>query len=498
MRLIPALSVLMLLLCSPALAESHSDEVSSRIDALFDHLEEHQLFRGAALVADGGLPVYTTARGLADEAWNIPNGVDTRYRIASLSKQFAAVVALQLADEGRLSLGDPLATHLGELPEAWSGKVAVWHLLNQTSGIPDYTLLPGYREGLSTQRFTREEFLQLICGDSLFAETRFEPGSDWEYSNTNYFLLGVLIDRVTGASYEDELKRRILTPLEMHDSGIYDSREPVPMLAEGYELSYEGKVERPAHSEFSPKSVPSGGIYSTVRDMLKWCAALNEGALLTPAMDEVFTTPTLYISDDMGYACGQWCEPRESPYGERVKLFSHGGSTTGMSTWLLRAPSDGRCVVLLHNGGSGREMFLEQVALTALEILEGGEGELPPLDLVGPLASTYLNHPDSLLDHYRLLKEKHREVYDFRPEQLSMIGQLLVQRVGDRETAAAVFRLNVEEYPDAPLAHRDLGDFLLEEGVQEQALEHLLRARELTVEPDEELDAMISRASAGG
>ena len=79
-----------------------------------------------------------------------------------------------------------------------------------------------------------------------------------------------------------------------------------------------------------------------------------------------------------------------------------------------------------------------------------------------------------------------------------MIGQLLVQRVGDRETAAAVFRLNVEEYPDAPLAHRDLGDFLLEEGVQEQALEHLLRARELTVEPDEELDAMISRASAGG
>lgn len=179
MRFACAFLPLIVLSCSLAFAESQeADATSAKMDALFDRLEAHGLFRGAALVADGGEPVYTTARGLADEAWAIPNSVDARYRIASLSKQFAAVVILQLVEEGHLSLHDPLAAYLGGLPESWSGRVTVRDLLSQTSGIPDYTLLREYRDGLSTQRFTREEFLQLICGDPLFADLHFEPGSD--------------------------------------------------------------------------------------------------------------------------------------------------------------------------------------------------------------------------------------------------------------------------------------------------------------------------------
>jgi len=95
------------------------------------------------------------------------------------------------------------------------------------------------------------------------------------------------------------------------------------------------------------------------------------------------------------------------------------------------------------------------------------------------------------------LKEKHEEIYDFRPEQLSMIGQLLIERVGDRETASTMFRLNVEEHPGSPLAHRDLGCLLLEGGLPEQALEHLLRAQGLNPEPDTELEALIARARTG-
>ncbi len=497
-RLTQVLLAMTLLFGLSACAElRRGDQVHARLDALFDRLEKHQLFRGAALVSDGGTVVYATARGLANEEWGIPNAIDTRYRILSLSKQFAAVVVLQLAGEGRLSLDDPLAAHLSGLPDAWSGEVTVRHLLNQTTGIPDYVLLPDYMDVVSKRRFTREEFLRLVCDDSLFSTLHFAPGEKWEYSNTNYLLLGVLAETVAGVSYEDLVEQRIFVPLGMHDSGVYDSLKPVPKLAEGYELAYTGEVERAAHSEFSPKSVPSGGLYSTVGDLLKWSEALREGRLLSPGMQEVFTTPSRVSDGDLGYACGQWREFRDTPGGGRVEIFSHGGSLMGMSTWLLRVPAEDRSVVLLHNGGGAREGLLEQVALATLDILDGGQGELPLLDLLAPLASTYFNHPESLLDHYRLLKEKHREVYDFSPKQLSQIGRLLIGRLGDRETAAVLFRLNVEEHPDSPLAHRDLGGVLLEGGSPGRALVHLLRAKELGPEPDAELEELIARARAG-
>lgn len=472
-------------------------ETSARLDALFARLDEHRLFRGAALVSDGGQVVYTTARGPADEAWGIPNTVDTRHLILSLSKQFAAVLVLQLAGEGRLSLEDPLQAHLTGLPEAWSGKVTANHLLSQTSGIPDYVLLPDYEEVTGKKRFTREEFFRLICGDPLFTSLGFTPGEKWEYSNTNYFLLGILAETVAGLSYEELVERRIFAPLEMHDSGVYDSRKVVPMLAEGHQLTYSGEVQRPAHTEFSPKSVPSGGLYSTAHDLLKWSAALRDGRLLTPAMQEVFITPTHFVEGDTGYVCGQWREFRTTPGGARVEIFSHGGSATGMSSWLLRVPAEDRCIVLLHNGGSAYETVLEQVALAILDVLDGGQGELPPLDLIGPLAGTYLNDRKSLFEHYRLLKEHHGDIYDFGPKQLSTIGRVLIERVGDRDTALALFRLNVEEHPDSPLTHRDLGGLLLEDGFPGQALPHLLRTRELSPEPDAELDAWIAKARAG-
>ena len=473
-----------------------SNGATTRLDALFDRLDEHLLFRGAALVSDGGRIVYSTARGRANEEWGIPNTLGTRYRIASLSKQFTAVVVLQLADEGHLSLDDTVAAHLSGLPEAWANKVTVNHLLNQTTGIPDYTLLPDYLDVLSKRRFTRDEFFRLICSDSLFSTLRFAPGENWEYSNTNYFLLGVLAETVAGVSVEDLLEQRIFNPLEMRDSGVFDSLKTVSMLAEGYNLTYTSEVERAAHSEFSPKSVPSGGLYSTVRDLLKWSAALRDGRLLSPAMQEVFTTRTHPVDGQTGYVCGQWREFRETPGNDRVTVLSHGGSIMGMSTWLTRVPAQDRCVVLLHNGGSSSEGMLEQVALAALDILDGGQGEIPPIDLIGPLGSTYFNHRESLFDHYHLLKENHREIYNFSPEQLSMMGRVLIDRLGDRDTAAALFRLNVEEHPDSPLAHWDLGRLLVEDGFPERAMAHLLRARELTPEPSAELEALIARAGA--
>ena len=128
-----------------------SDLAEQRLEHLFDWLDAHQLFQGAVLVADAGEVVFCDAYGLANREWKIPNTPDTRHRIASLSKQFTAVVVLQLADEGRLSLDDTLAVHLDGLPDRWARRVTVHQLLDQTSGIPNYTLLPDYTDSIGRE-----------------------------------------------------------------------------------------------------------------------------------------------------------------------------------------------------------------------------------------------------------------------------------------------------------------------------------------------------------
>ena len=481
------------LLFSVEVAAAYAVEANP-IDEVFEYLEDNNLYNGVALVMNGGEVVCERTMGYANFEWGIPNTLDTRFKIGSISKQFTAVLALMLVEEDRLSLSDPVGKYLPELGRPWAGRVTIHHMLCQTSGIPNYTLLEGYLDGIDKKRFTRDEFLALLVADSLMNSRHFEPGSTFDYSNTNYFFMGIIIERVAGKPFEEVLREKILDPLAMKDTGAFDDLRLIRHRAYGYEKAPDDTYEPTMHSSVSPKSVPSGGLYSTAGDLLKWHRALQHNALLDDDLMGLFLEPHHKFSETEGYAYANYWTDYAPEGGRAVEVFEHGGSSFGTTCMFYRIPEEDLCIILLANGGIGRENFLSSIAYTVIDALQGRPLTLPRCDLLGTIGYTAMvKGPDAVRDHYSFLKRHRREAYDFGSGQLSVVGQVMLMLFDDRETAELVFTMNSEEYPEEPSVWVDLGTLSLECGEVRQALEYLERAQ--TLAPgDEDIASLVETA----
>ena len=474
-----AILALLFLLLGAQAAAAYAIEANP-IDELFTYLGDNNLFNGVALVVDGGEVVCERTMGYANFEWNIPNTLETTFRIGSISKQFTAVLALKLVEEGRLSLSDPVGKYLPELGRPWADSVTIHHMLCQTSGIPNYTLLEGYLDNISKERFTRDEFLELLVADSLMNSLHFEPGSAFDYSNTNYLFTGIIIERIVGRPFEEVLQEMILDPLKMKDTGAFDDLRLVRHRAYGYEKAPDDTYEPTMHSSVSPKSVPSGGLYSTAGDLLKWHRALEENSLLDEDPMEQFLTPHHKFSETEGYAYANYWTEYAVDEARSLEVYEHGGSTFGTTCMFYRVPEADACIVLLGNGGIGREMFLSSIAYAVIDALEGKPLVFPRCDLLGTIGYTAIaKSPDDVRAHYSYLKAHRPEAYEFGPDQLSTLGQVMLMLFDDRETAELVYAMNAEEYPDEASVWVDLGTFSLSGGEPGKALEYFERARAL-------------------
>lgn len=456
------------------------------IDDLFEYLEDYNLFNGVALVVDRGEVVGGRTIGYANFEWGVPNTLETRFRIGSVSKQFTAMLALMLVQEGRLSLSDPVGKYLPELGWSWADSVTIHQMLCQTSGIPNYTLLEGYLGGIDKQRFTREEFLELLLADPLFDSLHFGPGSDFDYSNTNYFFTGIVIERVVGKPFEEVLQEMILDPLKMKDTGAFDDLRLVRHRAYGYEKAPDDSYEPTMYSSVSPKSVPSGGLYSTAGDLLKWHRALQANVLLDDDHMKQFLTPHHKFSETEGYAYGNYWTEFAVDDVRTLEVYEHGGSAFGTTCMFYRVPEAGQCVILLANGGIGREIFLSAIAYAVIDALQGKPLEFPRCDLLGTIGYTAMaKNPDAVREHYSFLKAHRREAYEFGPSQLSTAGHVMLMLFDDRERAELLFTMNAEEYPGEASVWVDLGRLALDGGGAGEALEYLEKAQAL--EPGDEV-----------
>ena len=248
----------------PALAQ----DKDAQIDALLAQYHDYGLFNGAALVAENGAVIFKKGYGDANMEWDLPNKPDTKFRLGSITKQFTAVLILQLMQEGKLSLDDPLNKHLPDYPTDVGGQVTIHHLLTHTSGIPSYTGLPDFFAEQSRDPYTPDELVEVFADLPL----EFEPGSEWRYNNSGYFLLGAIIEKIEGTTYEESLQQRIFDPLGMHDSG-YDHHDTIlPNRAAGYERQGAGY----RNAAYLDMSLPyaAGSLYSTVEDLALWDRAL--------------------------------------------------------------------------------------------------------------------------------------------------------------------------------------------------------------------------------
>lgn len=301
-------------------------------------------FRGAVLVGIDGKIAFEKAYGLGNEEWETKNTVQTKFRIASLTKQFTAACILLLQERGRLNVHDPVSRYLSGLPSAWQA-ITVHQLLTHTSGIPNYTSSPEMKQ-IDRTGATPQEMIGLVAGRPL----DFTPGTNWSYSNTGYILLGMMVEKISGQSYASFLRSNIFEPLGMKDSGYDKARIVMKQRASGYDL-VDGHI---VNADFIDMSVPfsAGGIDSTVEDLYRWNEALSgNGRLLSAdSLKQMFTEYPEARHEGQHYGYGVVISRLK--FGKL--LYYHGGGVEGFSSSIQRYPDDRVCIVVLSNFDSYR------------------------------------------------------------------------------------------------------------------------------------------------
>jgi CubicO group peptidase (beta-lactamase class C family) len=328
-----------------AVSGTPEDELARKIDRVMQARFDAGEFNGVSLVARGDRIVYERGFGLANLEWRIPNDLRTKFELGSVTKQFTALLVLQFVNEGKLTLDGHLSDYLPYYRYDTGSRVTIHHLLSHTSGIPNFIEEPGFLAGpASRMRYGVQEFALKHCSSDL----QFKPGARFAYSNSGYFLLGAILEAVSGSTYEQLLNQRIFSPLGMHDSGYTHNETILPNRATGYERSVEGL----RNARFYDMSVPfaAGALYSTGGDLFLWDRALYTERLLPARLRDLLFRPNL---DDYGYGWGILKPKPGSPYaGESIQM--HGGAIFGFQAVIERIPAHRELIVLLDNTDSPR------------------------------------------------------------------------------------------------------------------------------------------------
>ncbi len=315
-----------------------ASDLNSWVNTYFTSLVENHVFTGSVLIARSGQILVDAGYGLADRDRNIPNTPQTKFRIASLTKQFTAMAILMLQARGKLDVRDSICKYLSDCPAAWL-MITIHHLLTHTSGIPNETEDPAYPVFKKTPAAPAQTIARIQD-----KPLDFQPGEKWSYSNSGYILLGEIVERVSGQSYEAFLQQNIFGPLGMTSSGYDHNRSD---LAVGY-------LDRFSVADYIDMSIPfsAGALYSTVEDLYRWEQALYTDRLLPRDLrDRMFTgyaaipgQSPVPDSTDWAYGYG-WMLAKE---GGR-ELLMHTGSTDGYASIIARYPDDKVTIILLSN-----------------------------------------------------------------------------------------------------------------------------------------------------
>jgi CubicO group peptidase (beta-lactamase class C family) len=240
-------------------------------------------FAGSVMVARSNQIVFMKGYGLANRELDVTNAPNTKFRLASLTKQFTALCILMLQEQGKLSVEDPISRFLPDCPSTWS-KIKIRHLLTHTSGIPDYTKFPDY---ISTMMLPSppEKMMNLLRDKPL----EFEPGERFAYSNSDYILLGYIVEKASGQSYEQFVQQFVFKPLGMKDSGCDRFETILSHRATGYTLHGDTWV----NSAYMDRTFPQGDgtLYSTVEDFFRWYQCWREQKLVSAESWKTMTTP---------------------------------------------------------------------------------------------------------------------------------------------------------------------------------------------------------------
>ena len=466
-RALVVCAMILVALQSAALGQHTAQEKAAKIDEVMRAANKYRLFNGSVLVAENGKVIYKKGLGLAQMEWNIPNTPDTRFRLGSITKQFTAALILQLVEQGKVKLDGKVSDYLPAYRKDIGEKVTVHQLLNHTSGIPSYTSLAGFFNDVSRNPFTVDDFIKKYASNNL----EFEPGSKFSYNNSGYFLLGAIVEKVTGQTYEKALKERILDPLGMKNTGYDHHANIIEKRASGYQKTSDGYTNAP----YLDMSLPyaAGAMYSTVEDLYLWDQALYTDRIVSAATKELMYKPNL---DD--YAYGWVVTKAKLGTGiESVPKIKHGGGINGFSTVIVRFPAQKHLIAMLDNTSQGRS--LEQLERELTNILYNQPYNLPKMSVAEVLFKTIGEKGiEAGLAQYRDLRTRQASVYDFSEPELNRLGYQLLEARKLKE-AVEVFKLNVAEYPQGFNTYDSLGEAYMISGNNELATLNYKKSLEL-------------------
>ncbi len=331
-----ALAAICLLFVSFAAAQTAAakltdQQITAKADEYMNAAVKVDGFSGSVLVARDGKPIFNKGYGMANIELNVPNSPQTVYRLGSVTKQFTGMAITMLQERGKLSINDPLCKYVAACPDAWK-PITIKNLLTHTSGIPNYTEFPDFAK-TTILPISTTEMTDLLKSKPL----DFTPNEKFSYSNSGFYMLGVIIEKVSGKTYADFLQENIFTPLKMKDTGYDNPLQIIKNRAAGYART-GGKI---LNASYMDMSVPyaAGSLYSTTGDLLLWDQALYTEKLVSQkSLDEIFTP----YKSGYGYGWG---------IGKRFehRSISHGGGIYGFATDISRFPDDKITAIVLTN-----------------------------------------------------------------------------------------------------------------------------------------------------
>jgi len=330
-----SLALFMAVFSGNGLAQAKIDD----IEALIRSFETREHFSGVVLVAQKEKVLFRKACGLANREWAVPNTIDTKFRIGSLTKQFTSFMIMRLVEHGNIDLSGKICDYLPYYRRDTGTKISIHHLLTHTSGLPMFSKNPLPEERLGP--YPVREFVEKYCSD----DPGFEPGSGFLYSNCGYYLLGAVIESVTGKSYEACLEETILKPAGMMNTGYDHPERILPKRASGYGTD-NGVL---FNARYQNMSIPfaAGALYSTVDDFVLWDKVLSSGSLLSKSLTETMLSPHV-AGENYGY--GWYVEKDTTTDPSRpVTACSHGGGITQFNNLVVRRIEERILIVIFSH-----------------------------------------------------------------------------------------------------------------------------------------------------
>lgn len=447
-------------------ATTFAQDKAEQIDELLSKYNQYDLFNGSALVAENGKVIFKKGYGSANMEWNIPNQPDTKFRLGSITKQFTALLIVKLAEEGKIKLDVPITTYLPDYPKENGDKITIHNLLTHTSGIPNYTNAPNFLKEKAKNPYSPADFVKTFSSLPL----EFKPGEKFVYSNSGYFLLGYIIEKITGKTYEQYLQETIFTPLKMVNSGYDHSDIIIKNRAAGYEK--QGK--KIVNASYLDMSIPyaAGSLYSTAEDLYLWDQALYTNKLLSEKSMESLFKSYINIGDE-SYGYG-WFLGEITIGTKKVKIIEHGGGINGFNTNISRIPSDKILIVLLNNTGRA---VLSEMTENIRNILYNQPVDQPKKSLAFELLEVFSEKGvKGGTETYAKLKND--PTYGIKEDDMNNVGYQLLQ-TGKKKEAIEIFKINVEAFPKSGNVYDSLGEAHLADGDKNLAIINYKKSIEL-------------------